>query len=96
MSDDKKLRCCKGLEPSWHGDGIYWIPKGILCDPRCATWRYAITQYPFVPGYNVIEFAADTGCFDDEHVISNHKTLTEAKAILMILLSTPGAITYDD
>jgi len=88
------MRPYKGLEPSYHSDGIYWIPKDVRNDHRVEGWRYAITQYPFVPGYNVIHFADDSGYFDDEHVISNHKTLTEAKAILMILLATPGAVTW--
>lgn len=93
------MRPYKGLKPVDHEDGIYWSPKEIWDDPRSSDWRYAIAQYAFVPGYNVVDFGENYSVAEDwlsETVISNHKTLTEAKAILMILLATPGAINYGD
>ena len=93
------MRNYKGLTPVGHEDGIYWSPTH-LWENDVAYWRYGIAQYAFVPGYNVIRFGDDpdeyTGYTEDEYVISNHKTLTEAKAILTLLLATPGAIRYDD
>lgn len=85
------MKICKGLKPVHHEDGIYWSPV-YLFEEFDGDWRYCIAQYAFVPGYNIVDFGENYEYNHDEVVVSNHKTMTEAKAFLTILLATPGAV----
>ena len=80
-------------------EGAYWCLLAHWTDPDMSEWRYGIAQYPFVPGYNVIDYGEDHEfLFEDggnERVISNHKTLAEAGAILRLLATDPSAVTRD-
>jgi predicted component of type VI protein secretion system len=73
-------------------EGAYWCLLAHWTDPDVSEWRYGIAQYPFVPGYNVVDYGED---HEYERVISNHKTLAEAGAILRLLATDPSAVTRD-
>jgi hypothetical protein len=77
-------------------DGRYWALKEYWTDPTVVDWRYGIAEYAFVPGYNVIDMGEGESSFSDERVISNHKTLTEAEAILRLLQSDPANVWKAD
>lgn len=53
-------------------------------------WQYAVTKYPFVPGFHVIQFADEDSYEDYETILSSHKTLAEAMNILKVLLANGG------
>ena len=76
-------------------DGVYWCLYEHWIDPYVVDWKYCIVQYAFVPGYNVAEVSFGEATFSEERVVSNHKTLKEAAAILRILLSDPDNMERD-
>lgn len=76
-------------------DGAYFTPDSLIGNPEVDEWFYGVTRYPFVPGYNLIKFV-DVRNDQYDHIISNHKTLSEALALLRLLLTTPGAVKYVD
>lgn len=80
-------------------DGAYWCFTEHWDNQDVIDWKYGIAEYAFVPGYNVISFNEENGegHFSYERVLSNHKTLTEAIAILRLLMaSDPEAVTVRD
>ncbi|MFM7008076.1 MAG: hypothetical protein ACKO0Z_01880 [Betaproteobacteria bacterium] len=71
-------------------DSVHWITAEVFHDDRSTEWRYGVARIPFVPGYHVVEY--DDGY---EYIRSTHSTLAEAFGLLKILLTAPGAVTYE-
>ena len=79
----------------WSYDyGTCWMPLEVVDNPLVRTWHYGVIRYPFVPGYNLIRFSDDDDTDNDDYVMSNHKTLAEAMALLKMLLANGNGLVY--
>lgn len=76
-------------------DCVSFQPE-YLKEDAVSHWDYAVCKFAFVPGFHVCHFgdyedAEDVGT---EYVLSTHKTLHEAMAIVKLLLANGGV--HDD
>jgi hypothetical protein len=77
-------------------DHIQWLPSWLVEHADVSYWQYSVHRYPFVPGYHLVQYPADSPDDDDCIVLSTHKTLAEAVSILKVLLANGGVIYNDD
>ena len=67
-------------------DSVTFQPTYLKYANTVYEWDYAVSKFPFVPGFHVCEFDDD----GQEYVLSTHKTLHEAMDIVKILLASGG------